>query len=546
MNKIAVKKPTKDKNRHRGSTQRIISFIIFGFVLGALSISMVFSQEHEPIKHEVSVSRSLIPFYAYDSGGNPVYDLKMEELQLYINGKRMEITDFNRIVFEYDWETMQKVKVTERKIKPTSPVQERVVFLVVDTMFNSFYGIKRAKEICNKLIDSDSFSFASQFVIMENSLFGGLKLIGGPENDKKRLKKFLKKISRIPVDSPEEGGEDVSSRNFEGFGSSRRRRVERKMERWNKKEKVKFFCGFLSQLKYSLQAITQPKLVFLVSEGIDEILFYDSNPYMKEHIVADSSMIDQVKKLVKEINEGGGLMYAIYSGRPKIYKKVSGISPGESGSSGLATGEDDDFTLDSINFLPFVRESGVSSLKDIALGTGARFYDDVSERMVKEIHNSTAAYYELAFVPKVDPGTDMHIKIKCKRKGVRIDSILQAKSSIDYIDMNKIQKKVFAINVALGRSWAHTTEKTRKALFWGKDNQVQVKMPEEMNGRRVDVFLIWFDKDLTNPHLTMKSSIGADIETIEIEPKESDRNKSLYFVIVESESGQCVYNQVNR
>jgi hypothetical protein len=543
MKKAPVKFPSKSKNQITGSSQWIIPLIIIG--LGLCGLLPVFPQVHEPIKHEVSVSRMLIPFYAYDSDGNPVYDLKKEELQLYINGKQVEITDFNRTVFEYDWETTKKV--TERKITPAPPVQERTVFLVIDTMFNSFYGIKRAKKICNELIDSNSFSPGSQFVIMENSLFGGLKLIGGPEKDKKKLKKFLGKISRLPESISRESGDDIAVRNFKRDSSSSNR-VAEKIERWHQKEKVKFFCSFLSQLKYSLEAINQPKLVFLVSEGIEEILFYESNPYIKEHIVSDTSMVDQLKKLVKEINEGGSLMYTIYSGRPKLYKTMHDTAPAGKGGGGEGSDHGDDFTLDQMNILPFVRGSGVSSLKDIAVGSGAKFYDDVSERIVKEIHNSTAAYYELAFVPKTDPGSAMGVKIKCKRKGIRIDSILQAKTDIDYINMKKIQKKVFAINVALKRSWAHTTRNTGEALYWWEDSQkknILVKMPKEMNGRLVDVFFVWFDKDFTNPYITMKSRKVKDIETIAIKQKKMDKNRLLYFVIVEPQSTQCIYNQVN-
>ena len=128
---------SKPKNKYL----RIGFLLFFLFSLGIIS----FSQEQEPIKHEVSVTGIIIPLFAFDSKGNPVYDLQKDDLKLYINGKKVEINSLNPIKFQYEQETVKKIK-GERAGKAPA-VQERVIFLVLDTMYNSFYGLKMPKKL---------------------------------------------------------------------------------------------------------------------------------------------------------------------------------------------------------------------------------------------------------------------------------------------------------------------------------------------------------------------------------------------------------------
>ncbi|NIM16872.1 MAG: hypothetical protein GTO45_33220 [Candidatus Aminicenantes bacterium] len=523
----------------------LILFLILNLCISIHLFSQEQKQEYDAIKHEVSVTRLLIPLFAYDSRGNPVFDLKKEDLRLFIDGKVVEIRDLNLMQFEYSQEITKKIK---EKRDRTAQLQDRLIFLVVDTMFNSVYGIRRAKKICKQLIESDSSGI--QYVIMENSLFGGLKLLGGPETDKKKLKKFLKKIHMLPDTTTTAWSRNPSiTQSTEASARWQKKERDGKIE----KERIKYFCEFLASLKYSLQTISQPKMILLISEGIPELLFYEANPSVTKHAFVDTALLDQIKKAVKAINAGGGILYAVYSGRTNLAISHKSGDSSSSGKGEQIAIEDGDFTVDDAN-IPIVDGSGIESLKALALGTGGRFFDDVTERMVKEIHKSTAAYYELAYSPGTVAHSVMRINIKCNRKGVKIDFPSRLESNINYIDMKKIQKKVVALNVVLKRNlnWTLAKEKTKKAQFLLPDQhkdkrvqRIQVKIPEEMNGRSVDIFLIRFDKDLQNPHITMKSRRVADLETIDIKQKETDKDKPLYFVIIEPVSTSCIYNKID-
>jgi hypothetical protein len=521
-------------------TKSRVFISLFSLGILALALTFAFSQEHEPIKHEVSVNRMVIPVFAFDSSGKPVFDLQKEELGLYINGYPVEINSLNRIQFESDSETTKKVKEGAGKTGEEEPLtRKRVVFLVLDTMFNSFYGLKNARKIANKLVENDTA--ASEFVIMQNSLFGGLKLIGGPETDKKKIKKYIKKVMSIPEDNPIESDYDITVRS--PLVPWQQKKMIRREERKFEKEKIKIFVDFISRLKYSLEAIDQPRIVFLISEGFPQILFYEANLDVQGHISYDPTPFFMLKQLVKEINDGGSLFYTIYPGRVNLQIRP----PHDPGAAKGEQGELPDlgYTLDDV-YIPIVRDSGIESLKTLGVGSGGQFFDGTNERIIKEIHKTTTAYYELAFNPRPEFGPDMHIKIKCKRKGVRIDSLVRTVKSKAYADMLDIQKKVFALNVVMERNWANREEKIKKGDFKWRDNEqtaLEVKIPENMKNHPVDIFIIQFDGDFKNPDIKMTRQMVTDTAAIDFKKKEN--KQTAYFLIVEPVSTLCIYNEIS-
>jgi VWFA-related protein len=530
---------SKSKNKYL----RIGILLFFLISLNIISFSQ--EQEHDRIKHEVSVTGIIIPLFAFDSKGNPVYDLQKDDLRLYINGKEVEINTLNPIKFHYEQETIKKVKEERVKeveaTKKTPAIQERVIFLVLDTMYNSFYGLKNARKIVKNLISSDSFG--GEFVVMQNSLFGGLKLMGGPDTNKKRLKKYLKEISVLPDRNPAVEQHDVTVRSAPNPNTDFNL-LSKREDRKHAKEKVKFFVDFLSQLKYSLQAIEKPKIVILVSEGLPEVLFFENNPYLRHNVSYDPTPILNIRKLVKEITEGGSLIYAVYPGRDKLYKEKFNFA--QLGKGEFDRGEFEE-TLDSID-LPIARTSGIESLKAISVGSGGRVFQGDSGRIVKEIQKTTSAYYELAFSPGADTADNMHIKIKCQRKGVKINYLAQAAKSKSYFEMDKIQKKVFALNLVLGRKWASMMAKMEKVNFeWqdksSKKKAIVVNIPGVIKGRAVDIFLICFEQDFKNVDISMKNKNVSDREIIEI--KERQPNQSIYFLIIEPQSVVSLYNIID-
>ena len=157
-----------------------ISIIFLCFVL-CLCIGL-FAQEtqkqkDERLKYKVDVKVLLIPIIAVSSKGEPVYDLKQEDIELFINGKLTKIQYFHSYEFE-DREIIEEVK--KERAKPVEKKKERVVLVIMDCMFNSKTGFRRTKEITENLIRKGLSG--DQFVILQNHAIAGLKYLAGSED----------------------------------------------------------------------------------------------------------------------------------------------------------------------------------------------------------------------------------------------------------------------------------------------------------------------------------------------------------------------------
>ena len=163
-------------------------------------------ESRDSLDYKISVNVMVVPIFAVDSSGNPVYDLKEEELKLFVNDQPTEISAFKR--FEFSQEQRIKEKVSEETYDTFQSSGDRFVFVILDTMFNSLTGFRRSKDIATKLIKEGEPG--DYFVILENNPIGGLKYIGGPEKDGNLL---IKKIDEINA-PPDKWSKDIHPNLF--------------------------------------------------------------------------------------------------------------------------------------------------------------------------------------------------------------------------------------------------------------------------------------------------------------------------------------------
>ncbi|MCX6583569.1 MAG: hypothetical protein NT166_25630 [Candidatus Aminicenantes bacterium] len=470
-----------------------------------------------PLKYDVSVDAMAVPLFVVDSTGDPVFDLKQEELQVFANDRPMEIIYFNRFEFAYEKETTATQNIAgEEKKAPELKLPERIIFIIIDSVFNSASGLRRSKKIARDLIREGTQG--DRFILLENTPGGGLKYMAGPSSDSDKLVKKIAKIT--PNHTIWKQLKDIRENNLinvqqwggvDHIPSPDRREFVKLGPDYE--DMVKRFSHVLSQFQYALKTITQPKIVFLISEGISNMAFNEE--YSEGKFFVKPFLFNYVKDIVRAVNTGGSVLYA--------------INP-QDNAAAIAEGV-----------------SGEMSLRYLADESGGKYFEGSDPGIViKNIKRTIAAYYELAFPVPPQLGDNFTLTVKCSRKDVRIHTLTHTERNKSYPEMEPVQKKIFALDVATGGGWSRMTGTVAAAKYKKVKQEkgecvLAVELPEEMKNHPLDIFQIYSDPNT--------EVVDMNFETREVKEHlelkmNLPKNKKQFFVIIEPTSLWCLYNEV--
>ena len=497
----------------------------------------------EPIQHEVSVDVMLIPVFVTGPGGNPVHDLEKEDFKLYANGTPVEITHFTRFDFTHQQEVLEEVLVRSKKVAAKQP--SRAVFIIIDSVFNGFFAYRRAKKLSIEIIKNSSPD--DMFIVIENTGGGGLRYIGGPGDSREKLVANIKKL-KLPSAKwskslywSQEWNYEADTDSYDPIEAAASlenlSRRKKDLERLTYKNQAHHFTRALSRFKYALKTVTRPKVVFLLSEGISKAAFkmYKESEKVpsygkfgsallrlpsrvdKQNEFRDQRLFHNLERIVKAINRGGSVIYT--------------VNPGKFNRDDEASGE--------------------MSLRYLAYESGGEYIaGSDTKKVIQKIKKTTAAYYELAFVPFPDMGKNVDIQLKCKRKGTKVNTFKQTERTKPYFRMDPVEKKLFALNMVTGGSWSRMMGKVVRIKYKKLRNEkigdetalmIEVPLPEKMKKCQLDIFSIQLDPKNQKAEIDMVTQMVKDRTGLIIK---KSKNKTDFFVIIEPVFAYCIYNQV--
>ena len=552
------------KNMH--ITKKLLSSFLI-VLLGIPFFAQTTQESADPdesLKYRVAVNVMVVPVFAVDSNGNPVYDLKQEELQLYVNDEAADILLFKRYEFGHEEKIKETVESGE-SVDAVEQSQDRVIFVILDTMFNSLTGFRRTKEIAVNLINERLPG--DHFVVLENNPIGGLKYIGGSDKDMEELIKKIKKLNPPPDKWSSDLHSSRELRNNISYDPTTDPRLESgkwqsvrdlhvRSESQRYQHQVKYFTHVLSQFRYALKTIDKPKIVFLISEGIAlgafraaidkadieavgeqegssaadlmaggagkgfySILNKDEKTVFDQNKIYSSFMLKYLVDVVKSINKGGSVLYTINP------RRTSDINDEEA--------------------------SGEMSLRYMAGESGGKYFaGSKPKKIIERVKKTTAAYYELFYSIIPDMGSDMNVRLECRREGVRIHSLSHTEKNRPYYRMEPVQKKLFALNVVTGGSWSRIAGRVMQVKYSkakpakGESEKAvtfRVPLPDVMRNRKVDMFLIHMDPDTQKTDINLLSSSVTDVVNIRFKPR---KDKNQFFVVIEPTTPYCIYNKI--
>ncbi len=511
----------------------------------------------EPLTYNVSVSAVLVPVFATDVKGYPVYDLTEDDLELFINGQSVGFM-LNR--YQLDEATPS----TEQKTDSTKPTlgttrEKRVVFIILDAIFNSLDGFKRGKKIAEKLVEKRNTD--DIFIVLQMTPTSGLDYIAGPEPGSTKLIELIRNIplknqywqnnlfsrKKMP-DNITYGGDDPRDDNLNGGRVGEAREMNRQMEKMEYVATTKRFTFLLTQFQHAMNTITNPKLVFLITEGISRSAFEanatpgqartssggDPQEASWSQNIFDGTFKNDVEfsgqisnyhlrylqEVAKSINRGGSVLYT--------------INPQKSSDK-----EDESISGDmSMNYM--ARESG-----------GKYFQGKEVDTVVENIKQTTAAYYELSYSAAAVTGKDLELEIKCKRPDVRINTLRYSAKAVPYQHMDLVQKKIFALNAVTGGTWSRMSGTVKRIIFTVVDDKnnkssartVEIHIPENMRNRKADIFLIQSDPKTNQVDIKVMNKTLNTLErvTVKINTK---KKTNQYIAFIEPTEPFCIYNMV--
>jgi hypothetical protein len=195
-----------------------------------------------------------------------------------------------------------------------------------------------------------------------------------------------------------------------------------------------------------------------------------------------------------------------------------------------------------------VGDSGEKSLRYLASESGGTYFAGTdSEDIAKRIKKTTSAYYELVFYTTPETGKKLEIDVKCKRNGVRLLTTNYAEGSRYYRDMDPVQKKMFAFNVATGGDWSRNEGKVMRIPYKITKNEsiksiytIDVPLPNQMQNRILDIFLI--QRDTKTNRVDMRLINKEAREWIKLNINDNNKREQ-FFVIIEPLETYCIYNK---
>jgi hypothetical protein len=260
--------------------------------------SAVLAQEPRRAGGEtVDVEIKMIPFYAVDAQGKPVYDLRPDEVELRVGGKPIPLDTLDG----YPMTAAELPAGAQAPGKASSP-PSRHVFFLFDSAFSSGTGFRNARVVAGKLLAE--VPARDRLYLLTHSAARGLEKKLGPiradEPGKEKLRseiaRLVPEVKRLstdegadlpPVVQGKGGGRqaDVPTSQFQGEIDS--------MQGFARSE----YEGLARQLAESLdfaaadlRRLPGPKLLVIFWQGLDPELFFQGDMGVKPGSRASTSM----------------------------------------------------------------------------------------------------------------------------------------------------------------------------------------------------------------------------------------------------------------
>lgn len=413
-----------------------IVIILASFFLAGLSQSLHsdIKAKHNPqetLKHKVTVTLKLVQVYVTDKEGHPVMNLEKEDFELYDNGERKTITEFEKYILMPH--SPIEVSAHESKKKPLAAQKmTRKFFIFFDFAFNNPPGIKKSKEAALHFLETGLRS-DDEVGIITYSLRKGLTLHEYLTTDHKRVHDMIKYLDTKEVvgrarDMEELLWKDASAKSESLNGGFQKQTGPPKFK--FKQEFTEYsyhalnFSLRMRELGKALRYIPGNKHIVLLSSGIASSLLYGIGS-TKIGKLGDTRLRKRYEDMLRELTASNTVVYPINSEelRTFIYKH-------------------EDMT-------------GVFTLQRMARETGGKYFDHVHDykNITEEIKNITGSFYVLGYyISENWDGSYRKIEVRVKKNGYKVHAQRGYFNPKPFSEYSELEKRLQLMDLALSKT----------------------------------------------------------------------------------------------
>jgi hypothetical protein len=393
----------------------------------------------------VDVELKIVPFYAADARGNPVYDLRPDEVELRVGGSPVPVESFDRSVIPSGR--------SGAEASPLTPTPARTVFFLFDKAFSTPAGFKTDQRLAARLVAG--WPAGDRLFVIAHGVRPGLERKLGPvPPDAEGKKELLAAIEALPLETLRvERWQDETAGQYRGAA-------------WD-------LASSLGDLAAELRRIPGPKLLLLFSQGFDESLYFkEGGP--GDEIQIDPwrarGLVDRFREPLAALAEAGAMTLFVNADR---------------NPRGFETGGD-------------------AVLRQMAKTTGGLYLEGTDPRDLEtRIAGSTTAYYEAGFRPAgpLLQTARAGVEVSVRRPGVRVWAPASVRTRESYRTLSAFEKRRMVIDLVAGGAAAqHAHGNARLGLHFLTGKTVGVAKsgrpvlrfdadwPPDLAGHKLDLY----------------------------------------------------------
>jgi len=418
----------------------------------------------QELQHEVTVVLKLIQVYVSDSARNSITDLKLDEFIVYDNGKRQNITEFEKhILFPTEAEVVsspQKKDITQ--VSAPDEVMNRKFFLFFDLVNNNSKGFQKAQEaalyfINNQLQPSDEVGVLSYSVLKQLTLheyltkdhqavrnvvaqIGGEGMVGRAENFEALIWRELSGQSALdaskasqPVAGDIPGhlreGQLFTKDGFEDFAADLQDLAsENRFKRDQLKNIMRNMFSKLVGLSKAFRYISGNKHIVFFSSGIPYSLIYglgSNNPTRLPSFGMDAVLTDKYEEMLKELSNSNITVFSLNTEGPATNMNVPAHQKGE------------------------------ATLRSISRHTGGKFLGNVQNyaEILDTVQTFTGSYYVLGYyIDQSWDGRYHSIEVDVTRPNCKVFAQKGYFNPKPFSEYTNVEKELHLIDLALSDS----------------------------------------------------------------------------------------------